>query len=115
MAKAATNRQDIHAARDQHRGVRMAQTVQRNPRHAYLGHNTEPRLREPARAQMLAVRCGKHGSAVRRLPKAYPEALLLLFSPMLTQLRYKMLRQRDRPAPALGLGPLSSDPVGGGL
>src|SRR5262249_20731326 len=51
---------------------------------------------------MPAVSRSEHRSAVRRLPEAYPQALLLLLTPMLAQLSHKMPWQRDRPAPVLG-------------
>src|SRR5262249_19595050 len=94
VTKAAADGQDVHAARDQHGRVGVAQRVYRNLGPADGVHGPFPCFTNRVGGLRRAV-------SVRRSTHAEHHALLLLGAPVVAEFNYDMCRQGNRPAPVL--------------
>src|SRR5215831_12708562 len=112
MTEAAAHADNVHAARDQHRGVGVAQAVKRHPAHPDGVHLVTPLTRDGPLALIPTIGRGEHWGVIWSLPKAHGEATLLLIAPMLPQLGHQMRRQGDGTPPVARLRPLDPDPAG---
>src|SRR5262249_14333779 len=115
VAKPAADHEDVHAGRDQHRGVCVAKRMQGDLRHSDCFHGAPPRRANRARALQLAVKSGQHRTVGGGLASAECKPLLLLRSPVGAQFHDDMRRYRYSAPAVLRLRPLNPDAVDGSL
>src|SRR5262249_35088535 len=88
VANAPADCENVHAGCDQHRHVRMPQTLQPHIRYADRGHGATPRLGGVAGGLWLAVPCGEHEAIGGGLAHAECEPLFLLRTPVCPERLY---------------------------